>query len=310
MTISSNFRRKRPMKGGMLTCRPTTTTMCSTLCGAALRSVCRTERASFPPLARETIPSWAAEMEAIPSPEAEPIPSWAAEMEAIPSPEAEPIPSSVAEMEAIPSPEAEPIPSWAAEMEAIPSPEAEPIPSWAAEMEAIPSPEAETIPSSMAVFECLEALARLTDRAARVLDSRMQADLGIGFAQIRVLRWIRDAGGPTSETLARRGEYSRRNVDVKISWLIDAGLVERVGNPGGRRVTYRPTELGVAVCAQADVLIVDQTDSTLRALSEEKRISLSHLVAWPIPSGRPGIRASARADGDTCGPSSPRAPPG
>jgi len=171
-------------------------------------------------------------------------------------------------------------------MEGIQPLAGESIPSASAEMEGIQPLAGESIPSGMALFDCLEALARLTHRAGRVLDSRMHSELGLGFAHVRVLRWI-ERETMTSAVLARRGGYSLRNVLVKIAWLIEAGLVERVSGPGRRRVVFRATEHGRAVCAKADVLIVDQTDVTLRALSEEKGIPLSQLAAWSTPSGRP-----------------------
>jgi DNA-binding MarR family transcriptional regulator len=139
----------------------------------------------------------------------------------------------------------------------------------------------------------MDALRRVV-RALRTANSDARRKLGVGAAQIFVLRQIADHPGLGLAELATRTHTAQSSVSEVVSSLVAAGLVTRVASVEDRRcASLTLTAAGCALVERAATSLQERLIGALERLTDGDRTRLAQaLESWLAAAGLEGLPPS------------------
>lgn len=139
----------------------------------------------------------------------------------------------------------------------------------------------------------MDALRRSV-RALRSANSNAKREVGVGAAQLFVLRQIADAPGLSLAELAERTHTAQSSVSEVVGRLVQDGYVRKAHAPDDRRrIVLDLTARGDAVTRQAGRPVQEQLIAGLARLSPDDRRRLADLYeAWLRAAGLDALPAT------------------
>lgn len=139
----------------------------------------------------------------------------------------------------------------------------------------------------------MDALRRSV-RALRSANVRSRRELGVGAAQLFVMRQIADAPGLSLAQLAERTHTALSSVSEVVSRLVNDAFVAKTNAPEDRRrIVLELTDKGAAVTRKAGRPVQERLITGLAHLSASERRTLAELYeAWLRAAGLDALPAS------------------
>ena len=139
----------------------------------------------------------------------------------------------------------------------------------------------------------MDALRRSV-RALRSANVEARREVGVGAAQLFVLRQIADAPGLSLADLAARTHTAQSSVSEVVARLVKEGHVEKTHAPDDRRkIVLALTSQGAAVTRASGRWVQERLIAGLEALSSNDRRTLADLYeAWLRAAGLDAVPAS------------------
>ena len=134
--------------------------------------------------------------------------------------------------------------------------------------------------------EAMDVLRRVV-RALHTIDLESEAAIGVGAAQLFVLREIEKGGTLTVSELASRTATAQSSVSEVVARLVGRGLVARARAAGDRRrAELTLTATGQALLATAPRAIQERLVAAFRALPPDRQRRLAQdMSAWVAAAG-------------------------
>jgi len=132
----------------------------------------------------------------------------------------------------------------------------------------------------------MDALRRIV-RELRLADHSSESELGLGAAQVFVLRQLLARADQSMSELAAATRTSQSSVSEVVARLVARGLVERHTAPEDRRrAVLSITATGRRVAARATLTIQERLLAGLEQLDREQRTALAaDMEAWLAAAG-------------------------
>ena len=132
----------------------------------------------------------------------------------------------------------------------------------------------------------MDALRRSV-RALRSADQNSRRELGVGAAQLFVLREIARAPGLSLAELAARTHTAQSSVSEVVTRLVSEGHVDKAhGSDDRRRIVLELTDQGEAVTRASGSVVQERLIAGLEALSADDRRALADLYeSWLRAAG-------------------------
>ena len=134
-------------------------------------------------------------------------------------------------------------------------------------------------------MDATPALGYLLKNAQALLHTRMEEalrPLGLGVSQYVALHLMHEQHGISAAELARRAFVTRQSMSTIVQGLVDRGLVERTGRPGGRALSTSVTGIGRDVLRRAEIVVGGVESRMLSGLSQDDRAGLGEALAGCI----------------------------